>query len=408
MRTLTLVLLMVLCAPAIPVRNAVAQEQQSALAELQRLDRALAKICEARKDRLDDRERDMWKRRRELVDSLDERQRDALKRTSPLNENCLQLIARLAEPRRPSYSPPSQGSQSGYSWRRHGYPYGGGGGGGGSPRARMAPPSAETPMAPQAAPQAPEARTGPPSSPQATINSPTAPQPTIAPRASPQARIGPQPAPPPTSAPGPVSGDVPLKDLFPWPPPTPSAQRTLSPDVNPDSPPAETVGEVARRLERILREARFDSFGYYRVPGGFALVTRIENLDGTTGEPFAGAARWASQKVYAGLSFSSIFAITRSAGYYRVFVFLLTDDPKEPQPIDPEKTFEIARTWANEGSPSLPAEVKALPVGPNHILVVMVYEFEKFEGGETNHFQPSRWPLDQHLSSLGAELKPPQ
>ena len=73
MRTLTLVLLMVLCAPAIPVRNAVAQEQQSALAELQRLDRALAKICEARKDRLDDRERDMWKRRRELVDSLDER-----------------------------------------------------------------------------------------------------------------------------------------------------------------------------------------------------------------------------------------------------------------------------------------------------------------------------------------------
>ena len=169
MRTLTLVLLMVLCAPAIPVRNAVAQEQQPALAELQRLDRALAKICEARKDRLDDRERDMWKRRRELVDSLDERQRDALKRTSPLDENCLQLIARLAEPSRPSYSPPSQGSQSGYSWRRHGYPYGGGGGGGGSPRARMAPPSAETPMAPQAAPQAPEARTGQPSSPQATI-----------------------------------------------------------------------------------------------------------------------------------------------------------------------------------------------------------------------------------------------
>lgn len=234
----------------------------------------------------------------------------------------------------------------------------------------MAPPSsAETPMAPQTAPQAP-----------------STPRPAIARE----------------------TGDRPLKDLFPWPPPTPSAQRTLSPDVNPDSPPAKTVGEVARRLERILREARFDSFGYYRVPGGFALVTRIENLDGTTGEPFAGAARWATQTVYAGLSFSSIFAITRSAGYYRVFVFLLTDDPKEPQPIDPKKTFEIARTWANEGSPSLPAEVKALRIGPNHVLVVMVYEFEKFEGGETNHFQPSRWPLDQHLSSLGAELKPPQ
>jgi hypothetical protein len=392
MRTLALVLLMVLCAPAIPVGNAVAQEQQSALAELQRLDRALAKICEARQDRLDDRQRALWKRRRELVDALDERQRDELQRTSPLNKDCLELIARLAEPRRPSYRPPSDGSPSGYSRRRHSYQYGGGGGG--APRARIAPPSSpETPVAPQAAPQAPRARIAPPSSPETPVAPQTAPQAPSTPR--------------PTIAPD-TSGDRPLKDLFPWPPPTPSAQRTLSPDVNPDSPPAKTVGEVARRLERILREARFDSFGYYRVPGGFALVTRIENLDGTTGEPFAGAARWATQKVYAGLSFSSIFAITRSAGYYRVFVFLLTDDPKEPQPIDPKKTFEIARTWANEGSPSLPAEVKALRIGPNHVLVVMVYEFEKFEGGETNHFQPSRWPLDQHLSSLGAELKPPQ
>jgi hypothetical protein len=389
MRTLTLVLLMVLCAPGIPVRYAAAQAQQPALAELQRLDRALAKICEERPDRLDDRQSKMWKRRRELTESLDERQRAELQRTSPLDKDCLQLIARLAEPRRPSYG--QYGSQFGHASRRQRYyrreaPY-----------ARMAPPSAETPTTPQAAPQpAPQA-------PQARVAPPSAREPPTAPRAAPQAPSASRPTIARDSG-----GAPPLKDLFPWPPPTPSAQRTLSPDVNPDSPPAKTVGEVARRLERILREARFDSFGYYRVPGGFALVTRIENLNGTTGEPFAGAARWATQKVYAGLSFASIFAITRTAGYYRVFAFLLTDDPKEPQPIDPEKTFEIARTWANEGSPSLPAEVKALPIGPDHVLVVMVYEFEKFEGGETNHFQPSRWPLDQHLSSLGAELKPPQ
>jgi len=78
------------------------------------------------------------------------------------------------------------------------------------------------------------------------------------------------------------------------------------------------------------------------------------------------------------------------------------------QQVDAEKAFEIAQTWATEGRPSLPAEVKVLPVGPDHVLVVMVYEFEKVEGGETKHFQPSRWPLDQHLSSLGAELKPLQ
>ena len=117
MRTLTLVLLMVLCAPAIPVGNAVAQEQQSALAELQRLDRDLAKICKAHPDRLDDRQRNMWKRRRELVGSLDERQRAELQRTSPLTKDCLRLIARLAEPRKPSFGRPGYGSGSGYARR---------------------------------------------------------------------------------------------------------------------------------------------------------------------------------------------------------------------------------------------------------------------------------------------------
>lgn len=375
MRTLTLVLLMALCAPALSVRTAGAQEQPPAFAELQRLDRALAKICETRPDRLGDREQELWKRRRELLESLDERQRSAFKRTSTLDEACLQYIAKLAEPRRPTFGHARFGSQSGYAhsqrryYRRNDREF----------------------------PQAPPGETAAPSSPQSQADR----------QPSSHARIAPGP-PAANGAPESIEAARPLKDLFPWPPPTPSAQRALSPDVTPDSPPAETVGEVSRRLERILREARFDSFGYYRVPGGFALVTRIENLDGTTGEPFAGSARWATRQVYAGLSFSSIFAITRSAGYYRVFAFVLTNDPKEPQPLDPEKTFDIARTWANEGSPSLPAEVKALPVGPDHVLVVMLYEFEKVEGGETNHFQPSRWPLDQHLSSLGAELKPPQ
>ena len=214
--------------------------------------------------------------------------------------------------------------------------------------------------------------------------------------------------PPSPMAPGPAAGAPPLKDLFPWPPPRPSTRRSFSPDVIPGSAAAKTVGEVASRLERVLREGEFESFGYYRVPGGFALVTRIENLDGATGAPLEGRARWATRQVYAGLSFSSIFAITRSAGYYRVFVFLLTDDPPMTQPIDPAQAFTIAQAWATEGRPSLPAEIKALPVGADHVLVVMVYEFEKVEGGETNHFQPSRWPLDQHLSTLGVSLKPVQ
>ena len=78
------------------------------------------------------------------------------------------------------------------------------------------------------------------------------------------------------------------------------------------------------------------------------------------------------------------------------------------QSVDSAQAFAIAQTWAMEGRPSLPAEIKALPIGQNHVLVVMVYEFEKVDAGETKHFRPSRWPLDQHLSTLGVSLKPVQ
>lgn len=83
MRAWTLVIAAMLSVAGFAFDNALSQE---AFSELQRLDRALVTICEARKDRLDDREREIWKRRRELLDSLDEAQRDAFKRTSPLDE----------------------------------------------------------------------------------------------------------------------------------------------------------------------------------------------------------------------------------------------------------------------------------------------------------------------------------
>jgi len=155
-----------------------------------------------------------------------------------------------------------------------------------------------------------------------------------------------------------------------------------------------------------MRKAEFDAFGYYRVPGGFALVTRIESIDGTTGLPFKGQARWGATATFAGLSFGSIFTSWRPKGVYRTFVFLLTDDPPMTQPMSSAEALATAQQWAMEGAPSLPPQIKAIRIGPHHVLIVMVYEFEKVEGGATTQFLPSRWPLDQHLSSLGVSLKP--
>jgi len=96
MRTRTLVLL-VLCTAEIVAANALSEEKPSILSELQQLDRSLVKICEARQDRLEDREWDMWKHRRELLNLLNDQQRDELKRTSPIKEECRSAIEALAK-----------------------------------------------------------------------------------------------------------------------------------------------------------------------------------------------------------------------------------------------------------------------------------------------------------------------
>lgn len=197
-------------------------------------------------------------------------------------------------------------------------------------------------------------------------------------------------------------GTEPLKSLFPWPPPTPSTQRSYSPDVISGSPPTKTVGEVASRLEKLLTDNAY-TFGYYRVPGGFALITRMEKLDTSTGGPLNGSSRWGPPAHYVNVKFEDIFAITRSIGYYRIFAFIVTDDPPFTKPSS--ETYNYAERWAREGAPALPSEIKNHPIQSKHVLIVMVYEFEKTDGGNTKHVMSSRWSLDEHLRSLSVSLK---
>jgi hypothetical protein len=197
-----------------------------------------------------------------------------------------------------------------------------------------------------------------------------------------------------------------LTDLFPWPPPTPSTRRSFSADVAADASPARTAGEVAARLEDLLTKAEFDTWGYFRTPGGFALVTRTERLDAATGRPLAGHQRWSDQIAPAGIALSTIFGWSRPRGLYRVLVFILTDDPPMSRPLGAAETYELTRRWPLTGRASLPAAVRADVVGQSHQLVVLVYEFEKGQGSTTTHNVPSRWSLDHHLQTVRMSLKP--
>ena len=175
-----------------------------------------------------------------------------------------------------------------------------------------------------------------------------------------------------------------------------------------EGPAATTWGQVAERIVTILRNARFESWGFYRTPGGFAVVTRVEQLDSQSGMPLAGTARFPSEPRVASTSiFDALFTIRRPEGFYRVFAFVLTTDVRPGAPVtDEAQMFRIARRWAVAGAPDLPNELRGEAISADHRLFVLVYEFEHAVGGATHLIAPSRWSFDDHVRSAGIVIRP--
>ena len=211
--------------------------------------------------------------------------------------------------------------------------------------------------------------------------------------------------PPPARAP---AAAEPIQDLFPWPPPDPSTRRTLAIAQLAEGPAATTWGQAADRIVALLRNARFESWGFYRTPGGFAVVTRVEQLDSQSGMPLAGTARFPSEPRVASTNiFDALFTIRRPEGFYRTFAFVLTTDVRPGAPVtDEEQMLRIARGWAMAGAPDLPNELRGETISDAHRLFVLVYEFEHAVGGATHLIAPSRWSFDDHVRSAGIVIRP--
>lgn len=395
---------LVVSGSAVFSEKAISQELPPIVSKLLRLDRGLAEICEVKKDRLDDDELKKWTRRRELSNLLTDDQRHELKQKSQLTKECHALIEKRAEAsQEPTtavrlWLPPLRESYLDgiLRWRAH------------EPLA--APGRDLSSFSPTLLQTLRERMSGcvgihcrPPNY-LSTLQEEMA---TFSPnikfnRVSPDTlsvlreRM--------------ESRQTTLFSLFKWPLPPPSTRRKFSPDVFQDLPPAKTAGEVAKRLEQIMGIATFDSFAYYPIKGGFALATRIEKLDTSTGKPLSGEARWGSGPEYVTSGyvdyFYRIFATSRPKGFYRAFVFALTTDPRMGARIPAVELHGLAEVWGIQGDPSLSSEIESLPVSAEHDLIVMVYEFEVTKGGPTKHYKRSRWSLDHHLSSLRVLLKP--
>ncbi len=227
--------------------------------------------------------------------------------------------------------------------------------------------SGETPDAVGAAPPPPPPPTEP-------APPPVEPVPEIMP--------APQPAPPPPEAmpeeePRDGAGSDFAMPEFPWPPPRWSARAAL--------PRAAFVGDAtlsdaASRIVAALDAAGYGERSFYKVPGGFAIVARLErmNEDGTPNAEYRFLSPNAEEPFDLGDYVAALFFTPE--GFYRQIVFVATDRPFVAAEEAP--TVAEAEEALGGGATGLSSELAAQPLTGAHEVSALIYEFRKGAGPE--------------------------
>ncbi|MBC8082619.1 MAG: hypothetical protein H7Z21_05350, partial [Hymenobacter sp.] len=188
---------------------------------------------------------------------------------------------------------------------------------------------------------------------------------------------------------------------FPWPPPPHSAEADLPDSVFRE---ARDLGQADNSLCKALRRAHYRNRRYYELPeqAGFALITQFEQINNNCA-PIPEPGRWSPNTVPCPVF--SLGCVVRSlvfpsAGFWRVFVFVVTDRPLPPASGAVPGADE-ARAWFKQGSNRLPKSVRQLPFTAEHYGTVLIYEFEKQECCDVVLRSPSKFEGFTHLRRAG-------
>jgi hypothetical protein len=186
---------------------------------------------------------------------------------------------------------------------------------------------------------------------------------------------------------------------FPWPPPRYSAFATLDRAwIAPGESP--TLATVALRLERAFDAAGYGERSYFWIPGGFALVSRLEQIraDAT---PVAPPGRWAvdAQVVHDGFIDYVRALFNAPPGFYRLIVFAATDQDFAASPRAPSSSE--AQNWVSSGALRLPDSVGIQPYSARHYTTALIYEFERRGDRPAQVITPSSSPGRVHLEKAG-------
>jgi hypothetical protein len=187
---------------------------------------------------------------------------------------------------------------------------------------------------------------------------------------------------------------------FPWPPPRYSAFSTIARQwVAPGA--RATLASAAGRIEDAFDAAGYGERSYYWIPGGFALVSRIEQIR-SDATPFEPPARWAVETPTVREGFIDHIRALFNAppGFYRVIVFTVTDQDFAGSERAP--TPNEARSWISAGSMRLPERVGTRLYSDSHYTTALIYEFERrADLPEARVRTPSDSPGRVHLEKAG-------
>lgn len=187
---------------------------------------------------------------------------------------------------------------------------------------------------------------------------------------------------------------------FPWPPPV-ASERLVLPSRFFPAPPnhLQLLNDIDFKLTTALDSAGYLQRSYYAVPDGFALVTRLEQIN-SDGTPKNGDQRWLTENEPL-QSFSLTEYLTRlftaKPGFYRVIAFIIT--LHEFAQSDATVSVQQAEYWLASGMNKLPLPIGNMVYTRQYACTALIFEFQQAAAGQKAKLDvPSRLAAQVHLA----------
>ncbi len=189
---------------------------------------------------------------------------------------------------------------------------------------------------------------------------------------------------------------------FPWPPPKASASVKITDEVLSSSiEKVVYLGDIDKIINKALKASEYWEMSYYAVPDGFALVTRLEQIN-SDGTPKEEQDRWSMQvppmRKFTLMNYLKAL-FTANPGHFRILVFIVTPKPfsKSDETVDRKEAMD----WLERGLNKLPQPIASKLYTNQCEITVLIYEFEQPESGETILKQPSHLSGRKHIEQSG-------